>query len=89
VCAPHIGDPIAHGFVDGVFERAAAGLDANDLRAEHAHARDVERLPRHVFRAHVNDAFEAEVRGNGRRRDSMLACARFRDDARLAHFHRE
>jgi len=38
----HVGDPVAHGLVDGVLERAAAGIDADDLRAEHAHARDVE-----------------------------------------------
>ncbi len=83
----NVGDPIAHGFVDGVFERAAAGIDPHDLRAQHAHARDVERLARHVFRAHVDDAFEAEMRGDGGGSHSVLACARFRDDARLAHFH--
>ncbi len=59
------------------------------MRAEHAHARDVERLARHVFRAHVDHAFEAEVRGDGGGSDSVLACARFRDDARFAHFHGE
>ncbi len=57
--------------------------------AKHAHARDVERLPRHVYRAHVHDAFKTEVRGDSGGSDSMLARARFRDDARLAHFHRE
>ena len=89
VRAAHIGDPVAHGFVDGVFQRAAAGIDADDLRAEHAHARDVERLARHVFRAHVDDAFEAEMRGDGGGGDAVLACAGFRDDARLAHFYRQ
>ncbi len=58
VRASHVGDPVAHGFVDGVFERAAAGLNPNHLRPEHPHARNVERLPRHVLRAHVYDAFE-------------------------------
>jgi len=82
-------DPIAHGFVDGVLERTAAGIDADDLRAEHAHARDVEGLARHVFRAHVDDAFKAEMRGDGGGSDAVLACARFRDDARLAHLHGE
>ena len=84
-----VGDPVAHGFVDGVFQGAAAGIDADDLRAEHAHARNVERLARHVFRAHVDDAFEAEMRGDGGGGDAVLACAGFRDDARLAHFYGE
>src|SRR5258708_2455074 len=87
VRASHIGDPIAHRFVDGIFERAAAGPDADNLRAKHAHARHVERLPRHVFRAHVDDAFETKLRRDCSGSDSVLACARFRDDARLAHFH--
>src|SRR5271168_5248555 len=37
-----VGDPIAHGFVDGVFERAAAEVHAGDGGAEHLHAHDVE-----------------------------------------------
>jgi hypothetical protein len=82
-----IGDPVPHGFVDGVLQSAAAGIDADDLRAEHAHARDVERLARHVFRAHVDDAFKAEMRGDSGGSDAVLAGAGFRNDARLAHFH--
>ncbi len=85
----NVGDPVAHRFVDGVFERVAAGLDADDLRAEHAHARNVERLARHVFGAHVDDAFEAEMRGDGGAGDAVLAGAGFRDDARLVHFYGE
>ena len=84
-----VGDPIAHGFVDGIFQRTAAGIDADHLCAEHAHARDVERLASHVFRAHVDDAFEAEMRGDSRGGDAMLACASFGDDARLAHSYGE
>ena len=59
------------------------------MRAEHAHAGDVERLAGHVFRAHVHDAVEAKVRGDRGGRDAVLARAGFRDDARLAHFLRE
>ena len=84
-----VGDPIAHGFVDGVFQSAAAGIDADDLRAEHAHARNVERLAGHVFRTHIDDAFEAEVCGDGSGGDAVLAGASFGDDARLAHFYGE
>ncbi len=83
----HVGDPVAHGFVDGVFQCAAAGIDGDDLRAEQAHARDVERLTRHVFRAHVDDAFEAEMRGDGCGGHTVLACTSFGDDARFTHFN--
>src|SRR6266550_5474880 len=82
-----VGNPIPHGLVDGILERAAAGIDADDLRAEHAYARDVEGLARHVFRAHVDDALEAEMRGDGGGSDAVLARASFRDNARLAHLH--
>jgi len=85
----HVSDPIAHGFVNGILESAAAGIHADNLRAQHAHARHVERLPRHVFRAHVNDAFQAEMRGHGSGSDAVLPRTRFRDDAWLAHFHGE
>src|SRR5262249_40010101 len=39
--------------------------------------------------AHVDDTFEAEMRGDGCRSDTVLARAGFRDDARLAHAHGE
>src|SRR5258708_36868251 len=84
-----VGEPVAHGFIDGVFERAAAGIDGDDLGGEQAHARDVERLAGHVFGAHVNDTFEAEMRGNGGGSDAVLAGTGFGNDARLAHFQRE
>ena len=31
-----VGDPVAHGFVDGVFERARAGIDAAHFGAQQA-----------------------------------------------------
>src|SRR6202042_1769126 len=56
----NVGNPDAHGFVDGVLKRAAAGIDADNLRPQKAHARNVECLPRHVLRTHVHDAFKTE-----------------------------
>ena len=78
-------DPVAHRFVDRVLERAAAGVDALDLGAEQPHAEDVERLARHVFGAHVDDALEAEQRARGGAGDAVLAGAGLGDDALLAH----
>src|SRR5205807_4005239 len=40
VRASHVGDPIAHRFVDGIFQRSTARFHPYDLRANHAHARN-------------------------------------------------
>ena len=85
----HVRDPVAHGFVDGIFQRAAAGIHADHFRAEQAHAKNIQPLALHVLGAHVNGAGEAEPRGDRCRRDSMLARAGFRDHALLAHAHGE
>jgi hypothetical protein len=84
-----VGNPVAHGFVDGVFESARAGGDAADFRAEHAHAVDVELLAVHVLFAHVDDAVEAEECTDRCGGDAVLARAGFRDDALFAHAHGE
>ena len=67
-----VGDPVAHGFIDGVFQSAAAGLDADNFRAEHAHAGNIECLARHVFRAHVHSAFKAQMRCHGGSGNAVL-----------------
>ena len=85
----HVGHPVAHGLVDGVLQCFAAGLHANHFGAQHAHPRHVERLPRHIFRAHIHGALQSEMRGNCGRRDAVLARAGLSNDARLAHFHGE
>ena len=77
--------PVAHGFVDGVAERARAAGDGSDFGAQQFHAEDVEGLAADVFFAHVDDAVEAEVGAGGGGGDAVLAGAGFGDDALLAH----
>ena len=48
--------PVAHGFVDGVAERAPAARDRPHFGPQQLHAEDVELLPADVFLAHVDDA---------------------------------
>ena len=81
----HVGHPIADGLVDGILERLAAALHAAHLGAQQLHAEDVGLLARHVDRAHVDDALDAEHGGDGGRGDAMLTGAGLGDDARLAH----
>ena len=80
-----IGDPITHGLVDGLLERALAGFDAADFGAHEAHTVDVQSLALHVGRAHVDDALEAETGADRRGRGTVLAGAGLGDDALLAH----
>ena len=84
-----VGDPVAHGLVHGVLERAAARRDGNDLGAEQLHPCDVERLATGVLLAHVDHALEAEQRGRRGGGDAVLAGAGLGDDAGLAHAHGE
>ncbi len=67
-----VGDPVAHGFVDGFLERLLAGVDGHDLRAEHFHAINIERLPLAIHRAHVDDALQPEHRRDGGGGDAVL-----------------
>ena len=82
-----IGHPIAQGFVHRVFQGARAGRDRNDFRAEQFHAEDVRLLTLDIRLAHENDAFQAKARTHGGRRNAVLSCACFGDDAGLAHAH--
>src|SRR6266852_3558619 len=81
----HVGDPVTHGFVNGVFESARTGINAANFRAQQSHAEDVELLAAHVLGAHVDHALETKQGADSRRRDAVLTGAGFRDDAALAH----
>src|SRR5690606_19734956 len=80
-----VGDPVAHGLVQGVFQGARAGLDGHHRGAQQLHAVHVGGLAPDVFAAHVDHALHAIAgrhRGGGH---AVLAGAGFGDDARLAH----
>jgi len=85
----HARHPVAHGLVDGVLERARAGVHLAYLGAEQTHALDVELLAARVLAAHVHRALEPEARRGRSRRDAVLACAGLGDHALLAHAHGE
>jgi hypothetical protein len=54
-----VGHPVTHGLVDRVLQRPRSGAHLDDFGAEQPHAEHVERLPRHVVRAHVDMALES------------------------------
>ena len=83
--AAEVRHPVAHGFVDGFLQRFLARVNRHDVRAEHFHAINIEFLPLAIHRAHVDDAFHAEHRGDGGGGHAVLARAGFGDDAGLAH----
>src|SRR5438045_6340120 len=47
-----IRHPVPHGLVDRVFQSAGAGIYRTHLRAEQAHAKDVQLLAPHVLASH-------------------------------------
>jgi hypothetical protein len=79
------GDPVAHGLVHGVLERARARAHRDDLGAEQLHASHVEGLSPGVDLAHVDGALQAEQGRGGRGGDTVLARARLGDHPSLAH----
>ena len=84
VSGADIGDPVAHGLVDGFFKRGLAGGDGDDFGAQESHAGHVQGLSFHVDLAHVDSALQTEAGADGRGGDAVLAGAGFGDDAFFA-----
>ena len=80
-----VGDPVAYGFADGLFQGAGAGGDGADFGAEHPHSVDVGGLAAHILLAHIDDALDIEQGADGRGGDAVLSRAGLGDDAALAH----
>ena len=51
------------------------------LRTEHLNPEDIQRLPSHVFRTHVDDTVEAESSTDGCGCYAVLACTCLCDDS--------
>ena len=81
----HVGDPVAHGVVHRILQRACAALDGMHLGTQQAHAKHVWLLPRDVGGTHVDNAFQAEQGTDRGGRDPMLAGAGLGDDPGAAH----
>ena len=82
---PHIRYPIAHSFIDCVFQRARPRINPTNFGAKQFHAENIQFLPTHVFHAHIDNAFEAEQGANGSSGNSVLSRTSFRNHAVLAH----
>ena len=81
----HVSHPVADGFVDGVFEGAAAAADGAHFGPQQLHAVDVGLLAGDVHFTHVDDTLQAEQGAGGGRTHAVLTRARFGHDATLAH----
>ena len=89
VGAAHVGDPVPNSLVDGVLQGLTAAGDPVDLGSQQAHAEDVQRLPPHVFLAHVDLALQVEQSAHGGGGDAVLSGPGFGDDPLLAHPFRQ
>ena len=84
-----VGHPVAHGFVQRVFQRREPDSTGTTVAPSSFMRYTFAACRRTSSDAHVDHAFHAETRGDGRRGDAVLAGAGFRDHARLAHACRE
>ena len=81
----NISDPIAHRFVEGVFEGLGSATDRMDFCTEELHSENVQLLPNDVFLAHVHLALQSK-QGAGRSRcDAVLTRTGLGNDSLLAH----
>ena len=80
-----VGHPIAHGFVQRVFQGFAARCHGHHGGAQQLHAVHIGALTLHIFCAHVHHAFETITRTDGGCGHTVLTCACFGNDARFAH----
>ena len=81
-----IGDPVAQRLVHGVLERRRARDHRPDLRAEKLACGRHWGFCRSIsVCAHIDDARQPEARGHRGHGHAVLARARFRDNAGLAH----
>ena len=81
----NVGDPVAHGFVERVFQGLGTGFDRHHPRTQQFHAIDILQLTLDVLAAHVHHALHAETRADGGGGHAVLPGAGFGDDAALAH----
>src|ERR1039457_1395278 len=80
-----ICDPVAHGFVQRVFQRPRTRFDGYHAGTEDLHAVDVRRLAPDVLRTHIHHAFQAVAGRDRSRSHAVHAGARLGGDSRLAH----
>src|SRR5690606_32185580 len=81
----YIGNPVAHGFIERVFQRFAAAVHRHHGGAQQLHAVDVRALALDVFAAHIDHALQPIAGTDSGSGHAMLPCAGLGDDARLAH----
>ena len=81
----HIGHPVAHGLVQGVFQCFTAAFHRHHGGAEQLHPVDVGALALDVLAAHVHHALQAVAGADGGGGHAMLAGTGFGNHTWLAH----
>ena len=81
----HISHPVAHGFVERVFQGFAARLHRHYFSAQQMHTVHIRRLALHVFRAHIDHTLQAITGTDGGGGHTVLASTRFGNHAGFAH----
>ena len=84
-----VGDPVAQGLADGVFQGARAAVDGPDLRPQGLHPENVRRLALDVLDAHVDDAWDVQQGARRGRGHTVHAGTGLGDDPALAQAPRQ
>ena len=84
-----IRDPVAHGFIHGVFQRTRTRSHRDNLRSQELHSIDIQRLSANVFLTHKNVTLETQPGCNRRAGDTMLTRTRLGNHPLLAHIFGE
>mmetsp|Transcript_16412 Transcript_16412/g.33723 ORF Transcript_16412/g.33723 Transcript_16412/m.33723 type:complete len:384 (+) Transcript_16412:470-1621(+) len=84
VCVADVGDPVGHGFVDGVLEGALTGLDGDDLGTKRVHSEDVQLLALAIDGTHVHGTVQSKHGTDGGGGNTVLSGTGLGNDAGLA-----
>lgn len=79
----HVGNPVAHSFVDSIFQGLAATGDGNNGGAQQLHLEHVERLSFNIFGTHVDHTLETELGANCSCGDTVLTSTSLGNNTRL------
>mmetsp|Transcript_20694 Transcript_20694/g.40644 ORF Transcript_20694/g.40644 Transcript_20694/m.40644 type:complete len:382 (-) Transcript_20694:398-1543(-) len=80
-----VGDPVAHGLIDGILEGLSTTGDTNDLSTKDLHAENVKRLATHVLLTHVHGTVKVEKSTGSGGCDTMLTSTSLSNDTLLAN----
>src|SRR3990172_5527516 len=82
---PNRCHPISESLIRGVFQGFRTTCHRYDSRPQKFHSKDIQRLPSHVFFAHIHIAFNPEHGSSSSSRHSMLSSPCLGNNSLFTH----